>query len=98
MKAIALGIAIVGLLTVSGGGFAAEPARCMKQYAPLKAGCDEDLGKCKRHVELTGEKTSCNEQYAFCQTHWKQIIQRNDAECFKEFKGPKPGTAVLQPG
>jgi hypothetical protein len=98
VKAIAIGIAFVGLLAMSGGSFAAEPARCLKHYAPLKAGCDEDLGKCKRHVAITGEHTSCNEQYAFCQKHWKEIINRDDSECFKAFKGPKPGTAVLQPG
>ena len=97
-RAIAIAMAALGLLASSGGSSAAEPARCMRHYAPLKQGCDDDLRKCKQHVANTGEHTSCNERYAFCQKHWKESINRGDAECFKAFKGPKPGTAVLQRG
>ena len=95
---IAIAVAAVGWLAIPAGSLAQEPAHCLAQYAPLKKGCDDDLRKCQRHVQLTGERTSCDEQYAFCQKHWKEIIADNHSECFAEYRRAKPGRAVLQSG
>jgi hypothetical protein len=91
-------MALTAIVSHSTQGFAQEPAHCLSKYASYEQGCKEDLGKCKRHVQATGQKTSCDQQYAYCQTRWKQLINSGSPECFKHFKGPKPGTAVLKRG
>ncbi len=89
--------AMLAAVTLGASAGAQESARCLQQYAAKKQSCDTDLAKCKRHVQLTGEQTSCDEQYAYCQKRWKQIIHLGDRNCFRDFAAPEPPKADLIP-